>query len=74
MAIKIVIHRKVYGERQAELLPLLKELRAQAINQPGYISGEFLVISTWENLENWKIWESNPARVSLQKKIDAHLG
>ncbi len=62
MAIKIVIHRKVYGERQAELLPLLKELRAQAINQPGYISGEtlgsiedsseFLVISTWENLEN----------------------
>jgi heme-degrading monooxygenase HmoA len=83
MAIKIIIHRKVYGKRQTELLPLLKELRVQAINQPGYLSGEtlraiddpseFLVISTWEKLEDWKSWESNPIRVSLQKKIDALL-
>jgi len=83
MAIKVIITRKVAKGRQNDLLPLLMELRTQAMNQKGYISGEtlkgisdpdeFLVISTWQSFEDWKAWEDNPARREIQVKIDAIL-
>ncbi|RLB76568.1 MAG: antibiotic biosynthesis monooxygenase, partial [Deltaproteobacteria bacterium] len=37
MAVKIIIRRKVSKEKEAELLPLLIQLRALATAQPGYI-------------------------------------
>jgi heme-degrading monooxygenase HmoA len=83
MAIKVIITRKVTGVRQKDLLPLLMELRTKAMNQNGYISGEtlkgisdpeeFIVISTWKSLEDWKAWENNPERKEFQGKIDALL-
>jgi len=49
----------------------------------GYISGEtlkgitdpdeFLVISTWNSFEDWKVWYDNPERAEIQAKIDAIL-
>ena len=83
MAIKVIIARKVAKGRQRDLLPLLMELRTKAVNQKGYISGEtlkgisdpdeFLVISTWRSLGDWKAWEDNPERREIQAKIDAIL-
>jgi len=83
MAIKVIITRKVAVGRQRDLLPLLMELRTKAMNQRGYISGEtskgisdpdeFLVISTWKSLEDWKAWEDNPERVKIQAEIDGIL-
>lgn len=83
MAIKVIIKRKVAKGKQKDLLPLLMELRLKAMNQKGYISGEtlkgisdpdeFMVISTWRSLEDWNIWDSNPARKEIQTKIDAIL-
>lgn len=83
MAIKVIITRKVTGGKQKDLLPLLMELRAKAMNQNGYISGEtlkgisdpeeFMVISTWKSLEDWKAWESNPERKEIHGKIDVIL-
>jgi len=83
MAIKAIITRKVAKGRQRDLLPLLMELRTKAVNQKGYISGEtlkgisdpdeFLVISTWRSLGDWKAWEDNPERREIQAKIDAIL-
>ena len=83
MAIKVIITRKVARGRQKDLLPLLTELRAKAMNQRGYISGEtltglsdpdeFLVISTWNSLEDWKAWDANQERTRIQAKIDAIL-
>lgn len=84
MAVKIIIRRKVSKGKEAQLLPLLIELRAKAITQHGYVSGEtlrnvndpedLLVISTWKSVEDWKSWEASPKRTEIQKKIDALLG
>jgi heme-degrading monooxygenase HmoA len=83
MAIKVIITRKVARGKEKDLLPLLMELRTRAMGQRGYISGEtlkgvsdpdeFLVISTWNSLDDWKGWEQNPERQKIQEKIDAVL-
>jgi len=84
MAVKIIINRKVSREKEKKLRPLLIQLRALATAQPGYISGEtlrnvdrpeeYLVISTWQSLDNWKTWASSKERSEIQEKIDALLG
>lgn len=84
MAIKIIIKRIVSEEKEKYLTPLLKQLRALATNQPGYISGEtlkridnpgeYLVISTWQSAGEWDKWISSEERKGVQNKIDALLG
>ena len=84
MAVKIIIKRRVPKDKEAQLLPLLIQLRALATAQPGYISGEtlrniddaeeYLVISTWQSLEDWKRWAASKQRAEIQDKIDALLG
>jgi heme-degrading monooxygenase HmoA len=84
MAVKIIIKRKVAKEKEAELLPLLIQLRSLATAQPGYISGEtlrnmddteeYLVISTWHSQDNWDAWTLSNQRADIQEKIDALLG
>lgn len=84
MAVKIIIRRKVDKDKEAELLPLLIQLRALATAQPGYISGETLrnvdrpeeslVISTWQSVENWQTWLKSRQRAEIQGRIDALLG
>jgi heme-degrading monooxygenase HmoA len=84
MAVKIIINRKVSKEKEKDLRPLLIQLRALATAQPGYISGEtlrnvkspeeYLVISTWQSLDNWKAWASSRERSEIQEKIDKLLG
>ena len=83
MAIKIIIARKVTKEKEAELLPLLIQMRALATAQPGYISGEtlrnvensedYLVISTWQSVDNWNAWLASKQRAEIQEKIDTML-
>ena len=83
MAIRVIITRKVATGKQKDLFPLLMELRLKAMNQKGYISGEtlkgisdpdeFMVISTWNSLEDWNAWDNNPARKEIQAKIDVVL-
>ena len=84
MAVKIIINRKVPKGKEAELLPLLVQMRSMATTQPGYISGEtlrnmddpeeYLVISTWQSAEVWQAWHSSPERAEIQQKIDDLLG
>ena len=84
MAIKIIIKRRVPKDKAAELLPLFIQLRALATAQPGYISGEtlrniddpkeFLVIGTWQSLDNWQSWVSSKQRAEIQERVDALLG
>ena len=83
MAIKVIITRKVARGKEKDLVPLLMELRTKAMGQGGYISGEtwkgvsdpdeFLVISTWNSLDDWRAWEANPERQEIQERIDALL-
>ncbi|MCP3950934.1 MAG: antibiotic biosynthesis monooxygenase, partial [Desulfobacterales bacterium] len=63
MAVKILIKRKVADKNNEALNTLLRQFRALAIEQSGYISGETLqrvdrpgeclVISTWKSENDW---------------------
>ncbi|MEW6671173.1 MAG: antibiotic biosynthesis monooxygenase family protein [Thermodesulfobacteriota bacterium] len=84
MAVKVLIKRTVPQDKAREIIPLFRQMRSQANNQPGYISGEtlksldrpdtFLVISTWQSSNDWHKWLSSRERQEVQKKIDAVLG
>jgi heme-degrading monooxygenase HmoA len=84
MAVKIIIRRRVPKGKEAQLRPLLLDLRSKAINQHGYISGEtlrnaddpedYVVISTWKSVDDWKIWEGKEERKEIHRKIEALLG
>ena len=84
MAVKIIIRRKVPKGKEAQVLPLLLDLRSKAITQPGYISGEtlinvndpeeYVVIGTWKSVDNWKAWEASKERGEIQGRIEALLG
>ncbi len=83
MAVKIFIRRKIPEDRTNDLLPLFRRLRNLATNQSGYISGEtlknlddtsdYLVISTWQTIDNWREWVVSRDRMEIQNEIDARL-
>ena len=83
MAVRVIIERSVTADKQDQLLDLLRQLRARAIHQPGYISGEtltsvdrpgtHLVISTWHSLHDWRAWESHPERTEILTQVEAFL-
>jgi len=84
MTVKIFIKRKVQDTNSVELTLLLTKLRALALSQPGYLSGETfhridkkdecMVIGTWRSLEDWNSWVNNPQRIEVQAEIDKLLG
>ena len=85
MAISIMIQRKFKDQSKAsKLAPLIVKLRSQATVQPGYITGktfrcldcpgEYLVISTWNSLDDWNRWLNSEQRMELQKQVDDLLG
>jgi heme-degrading monooxygenase HmoA len=85
MTIRVVIKRKVkQGQQAKELVPLILQLRARAMYQTGYISGETLydidhpglclVISNWKTVDDWNQWASNPERLNIDKRIETLTG
>ena len=83
MTIRVLIERKTVLENELTLNNLLMKLRAKAMLAKGYISGEtlrslddpneYLVISTWNNLKDWKQWEADTERQEIQSQIDSLL-
>ena len=85
MAISVFIQRKFSGKKKAsKLAPLIVELRSLATVQPGYITGktfrcidcpgEYIVLSTWNSLDDWNNWLQSKPRMALQKQVDDLLG
>jgi heme-degrading monooxygenase HmoA len=85
MAIQIIIRRTFEGEEKAQkLAPLIVKLRSEAMIQPGYISGatlrcidcpgEYLVLSTWNTIDDWNRWLNSDERKAFQSQIDELLG
>ncbi|MGD8372227.1 MAG: antibiotic biosynthesis monooxygenase [Syntrophobacterales bacterium] len=83
MAIRVLIERKIVPENEPALSTLLMNLRGKAMLAKGYISGEtlrslddpneYLVISTWNSLDDWRKWEADKERQEIQSKIDRLL-
>ncbi|MBF0231744.1 MAG: antibiotic biosynthesis monooxygenase [Desulfamplus sp.] len=85
MAVSIIIRRSVKDEAIAsKLAPLIVQLRSQAMVQPGYLTGqtfscldcegEFMVISTWNSIEDWNRWMHSEERMAIHQKVDSLLG
>lgn len=84
MAAKILIRRRVDKEKGGRILSLITRLRTMAMEQEGYISGEtlrsatdpndYLVISSWNSIDDWRRWKADPKRKEIQKQIDEILG
>ena len=76
----IVQHRAKDAEK---LIDVIRELRNEAMKQPGYITGETLVntedpsnvmvISTWQSAEDWKAWDTSETRVKITKRVNELL-
>ena len=85
MPISVLI-RRTFSEtdKAAELAPLIVKMRSLATVQPGYLTGrtfrcldcagEYLVISTWNTLEDWTRWLNSKERKELQSRVDKLLG
>jgi len=80
MAIRVLIERRIAPENEPALSSLLMRLRSKAMHAKGYISGEtlrslqdpyeYLVIGTWNSLDDWKRWEAEKERQEIQSEID----
>lgn len=76
MIVKVIIKRDVVQGKESDFFHHLKSLRALALNQRGYISGEtliqmdspskVLVISKWESRKDWEAWKNKPQRNEVE--------
>jgi heme-degrading monooxygenase HmoA len=81
--IKVMIDRHCQSGKENELKHLLIELRMEALQRHGYVSGEtlrevddplnFIVISMWTTLEYWKAWDTARQRLAIEEMIDTLL-
>lgn len=79
MIVKVIIKRDVTEGKEKDFFSQLKNLRFNAMDQKGYISGETLicaektnkvmVISKWETLEDWNNWRNSKKRMELDGKL-----
>ncbi|MBT3178950.1 MAG: antibiotic biosynthesis monooxygenase [Desulfobacula sp.] len=85
MAVSIIIKRTFTDEAMAvKLAPFIVQLRSRATVQPGFLTdqtfscldcdGEYMIISTWNTLEDWNKWMNSEERMAIQKQIDKLLG
>jgi quinol monooxygenase YgiN len=79
--IKVLVERELkHGEDIGRLLLVLHMI---AVQQKGHISNEtwidvgnshsVTILSTWQELENWKAWESSVDRANILEQIEPLL-
>jgi len=85
MAVSIIIKRIVKDKAMADqLAPLIVQLRSRATVQPGFLTDqtfscldsdeEYLIMTTWNTLEDWNKWMHSEERMTIQHQIDGLLG
>ena len=83
MLVKVMIKRKIKSGKARDVFALLNKTRSAAMNQRGYITGEklmnhdnpqeILVISMWQDMENWLNWKENPERKANETIVERWL-
>jgi heme-degrading monooxygenase HmoA len=83
MAVKIFIKRRIKKAKADEAIALMNKFRMDAMNQPGYISGETLVnhydpqrvtvVSTWQSVDDWINWEQSDQRAATEEQLESLL-
>jgi heme-degrading monooxygenase HmoA len=74
--IKVIVGYRL--KEGADFDPVLRKLRSQAMQFPGFIGAENLLstkdyhivalVSTWENIENWREWEKSKIRQDILRQ------
>jgi heme-degrading monooxygenase HmoA len=77
--IKVLLRRRVKPVNYERAIRIVRDLRAAALHQPGYMTGEtlvrgedpieVLVISTWLSQEHWRAWSTSEQRIELEDMI-----
>ena len=82
--IRVIIEHQVKDVKDVEsVIEVIRELRNEAMKQPGYLTGEtlintddncnVLVISTWRSPEDWKAWDTSEPRVKITQGMNKLL-
>ena len=81
MIVKVFIKRRIQEGKEFEVLDLLKQMRAKAMDYDGHISGETLisatnpmevmVVSNWENPECWAEWKKSQDRTNIDTQLES---
>ncbi len=82
MIAKILIKRRFKEGHAPQIVALLNEIRARALTQPGYMSGETLVkngypnnmvvISTWRSMQEWYQWRDSEDRQKFEAMLEIY--
>jgi len=83
MTVKILIKRRIKDGNLEKASEMLIRARANALKEPGYISSETLrgcddpneivVVSMWENKEDWDRYKTNASREELEAEFSKLL-
>lgn len=82
--VRVVIEHKIKSREDVDAaIEVIREIRNEAMRQPGFITGEtltnvddptyMLVISTWENRDAWDAWDTSQKRIDLKPQINRYL-
>lgn len=81
--VRVLIERRVSSAMLEAYGSALREMRLQAVQKPGYISGEslrdvqrpghFVVISTWNGRGDWEAWAGSESRRRVMARIGPML-
>ena len=76
--IKVIEGHK--GKPGENMQPLFLKFRANAMQYPGFMGAENLVsqkfasvvlfVSTWDAVENWRLWEKSSMRTKLYQEAE----
>jgi len=79
--IKVIVGYKL--KKGADIQPILLKLRSHAMTYPGFVGAENLLsgkdssivamVSTWERIENWKVWEISKIRQDILREAETLL-
>jgi heme-degrading monooxygenase HmoA len=79
--IRLLVYQRAKSEKDiGPLMDALRELRNEAMKQPGYITGEtlvdledprnVLVISTWHTVEQYNAWNKSESYTKTTRQVD----
>lgn len=78
--IRVIVNHATKSKEDAErLMNVIVLLRAEAMKQAGYVTGEtlinndnptnVLVISTWNSVETWNAWDASETRTRITREM-----
>lgn len=81
--VRVIVEHQTTPENVERVIDLIRDLRNEAMKQPGYVTGEtlvntkdvcnVLVISTWRALKDWDAWDTCDTRRRITANINPLL-